>query len=100
MEFRKTSRVALAALVVVSVCFSAPASARSDGHIIRDILLAPLVLPAAIIAASVPRPVVYQETYYVEPPRHVVVRHGYAPPRHDVRHHGMYRNDGRYRRYR
>jgi hypothetical protein len=99
MEFRKTSRVALATLAVVGVCFSAPASAHNDGRIIRDILLAPLLLPAAIIAASTPQPVVYHETHYVQSPRRVV-HHVYAP-RHDVRRYEMHRNDVRYdRRYR
>jgi len=105
MKFRKTSHVALAALIIVGACFSTSASAHSDGRIIRDILLAPLLLPAAIIAATVPQPVVYEETYYGGPSRGVdrysrVERRGYAPSR-DVQRHEWQRNDGRfYRRYR
>ena len=98
MEFRKTSRVVLASLLVVGACFSTSASAHNRGHVTRDILLAPLLLPAAIIAASTPRPVVYQETYYVESHRHAG-RHRHAP-RHDARRHGGYRDHGGYRHYR
>jgi hypothetical protein len=96
MEFRKTLRAVLATLIVLGTCISTPASAHNTGHVVRDILLAPLLLPAAIVAATAPRPVVYQETYYVEQPRHVVVHHG--RPRHEVRryesrrgHHHHYR---------
>jgi hypothetical protein len=84
METRKTSRIALTTLAIVAVCFSASASAHNDKHVIRDILLAPLLLPAAIIAASTPQPVVYHETYYVHQPRRVVYQ---APPPRRVVHH-------------
>jgi hypothetical protein len=96
MEFRKTSRITLAALIVAGTCFSTPALARNhhNGHLVRDILLAPLLLPAAILAASTPQPVIYEETHYVTPPRYVA-RHRYEP-RRDVRRY----DNGRYRRYR
>jgi len=95
MEFRKTSRVVLASLIVVGACFSTPAMARHEGRVVRDILLAPLLLPAAIVAASAPRPVVYQETYYAEP-RYRVERYEYAPRRHDARRYEGYRDHGGY----
>jgi hypothetical protein len=99
MESRTISRGVLATLIVVCACFSTPASAHGKGHIARDILLAPLLLPAAIIAASVPPPVVYHETHYVRSHRHVVHhRHG---PRHDVRRYERHGNHGgHHRRYR
>jgi len=91
MEFRKSSRAVLAVLIVAGACFSAPASARHDRHVARDILLAPLLLPAAIIAASSP-PVVYHETHYVGS-NYRGGHHGYAP-RYDSRRHGGYRSHG------
>ena len=102
MESRKVSRVVLATLVVAFACFSTPASARhGNGHVARDILLAPLLLPAAIIAASTPQPV-YYETYYGGPNRYAT-HHRYAP-RHDVRRYESHRSYGRQggysRRYR
>jgi len=99
MEFRKTSRVALAALIIVGTCFSTTASARSDRHIVRDILLAPLLLPAAIVAASTPRAVVYDDAYYYGRPTYRVEHHRYAPPRHDMRRYQNHRGDGRYTRH-
>ncbi|MDR2925733.1 MAG: hypothetical protein LBU76_07300 [Azoarcus sp.] len=98
-QSRNTSVAVLATLLIAGSCFSTPALARSDRDTIRDILLAPLLLPAAIVAATAPRPVIYQETRYVAPQRHVV-RHRYAP-RHDVRRYERQRYNGRnYRRYR
>ncbi|MCL2162740.1 MAG: hypothetical protein FWH56_12910 [Betaproteobacteria bacterium] len=104
MESRKVTRAVLATLVVACACFSTPASARhGNGHLARDILLAPLLLPAAILAASTPHPVVYHETYYYGGPNRYATHHRYAP-RHDVRryesHRGYGRQGGYSRRYR
>jgi len=103
MEFRKTSSIALAALVIAGACFSTSAAAagRHDRHVVRDILLAPLLLPAAIVAASTPRTVVYEDTYYARPHYRVEHRRHYAPPpRHDMRRHDGYRGDTRHYHYR
>ena len=100
MEVRKTSRIAFVALFAAAACFSTTASAR-HGEITRSVLLAPLVIPAAIAAATLSPPVVYRETRYVEEPRHYYRNdHRYRPaPRYNDRRH--YRDSGRYdgRRY-
>lgn len=94
MEVRKTSGIAFAALFVAALCFSTTASAR-HGEITRNVLLAPLVIPAAIAAATLSPPVVYRETRYVEEPRYYYRDdHRYRPaPRYNDRRH--YRNDSR-----
>lgn len=98
-QSRKTSVAVLATLLIASACFSTSAMARNGRDTVRDILLAPLLLPAAILSATAPRPVIYRETRHIAPPRHVVY-HRYAP-RHDVRRYERYRNNNRnYRRYR
>ena len=100
MESRKISRVVLATLIVTCACFSTTASAHhGTGHVVRDILLAPLLLPAAIIAASTPPPVFYHETYYARPQPYVV-HHGPVVVRHhDVRRYEVNRNYGNYGRH-
>jgi hypothetical protein len=74
MELRKTTRAALATLLVAGACISAPASAH--GNVVRDILLAPLLVPAAIASATLP-PVVVAPVPLVHAPARV----GYRAPR-------------------
>lgn len=76
MELRKTSRAALATLLVAGACISAPASAH--GNVVRDILLAPLLVPAAIASATLPPVVVVAPAPLVHAPARV----GYRAPRH------------------
>lgn len=75
MELRKTSRAALATLLVAGACISAPASA--NGNVVRDILLAPLLVPAVIASATLPPVVVVSA-----PVVHAPARVGYRAPRH------------------
>ncbi|MDR0565180.1 MAG: hypothetical protein LBG78_09650 [Azoarcus sp.] len=98
MNARK-SHVVLAAMLVAAACFSTPASAR-NGHI-RDALLAPLLLPPAIVAATISAPVVVYDDYdYYDAPRYrrgpPPRRHMHRapPPRRDYRRHdgGHYRH--------
>ncbi|MDR3212968.1 MAG: hypothetical protein LBT71_03475 [Azoarcus sp.] len=102
MKVRKTSHAALVTLLLASVCISAPASAH--GGVVRDLLLAPLLVPAVIAHAArptivvAPPPVVYApaRTVYYEEPRYEEPRYGRPSYRRDVRHAPPPRHGGRW----
>ncbi|MDR3086444.1 MAG: hypothetical protein LBU45_00585 [Azoarcus sp.] len=87
-----------AALIACAALISAPASAN-HGEKTRALLLAPLVLPAAILSATLPQPVVY-ETHQprYNKPHYRNARRAPSPPRRHHRYRDNRRYDHHYRR--
>jgi len=83
MNISKFSRAAAASLLIAGAAIATPASASGHNNIVRDLLLAPLVLPAAIVAATVPHVTVQSgPAYYDEGPRYRSSHRAPPPPRY------------------
>ncbi|MDR1853573.1 MAG: hypothetical protein LBR05_01540 [Azoarcus sp.] len=81
MNVSKFSRAAAASLLIAGAAIATPASASGHNNIVRDLLLAPLVLPAAIIAATVPHVTVQSApVYYDAGPRYQPAHRAPPPP--------------------
>jgi len=84
MNISKISRAAAASLLIAGAVVATPASASGHHNIVRDLLLAPLVLPIAIANATLPHVTVESSPiyYYDDGPRYRDSRRAPPPPRH------------------
>jgi hypothetical protein len=89
MNVSKFSRAAAASLLIAGAAIATPASASDN--LVRDLIVAPLVIGAVVAAATLPHLTVQTgPAYYDDGPRHVTSHRAPPPPpqRAPSRNHG------------